>query len=186
MSALPRAFQATRRVTFSFIGRRAGGPDCVGGGTQVVCRHMRHHPGLPGRKCCIPRRTAHDSGRRHGMTASRSGLRHFDIAASPSAGRFNRLSWSIITGLHAFKMVQHMLGAISRPHCQEVMMRILQRATAPNGNKPRVSFFGEDHKSLPDRYKFYASPSCIAIRCSCAWRIQPIPGLIVHLSHQQG
>ena len=137
---LPLTFQATCLVTLTFIGRCACCPDCVGSCTQLMRCHMCHCRSLSGCKSRFPRRSAHHSGCRHGVTGGISGMRHCDLASRPSARQFNiRMSRTIIAGLHVFKEVQHVLRAISCPYRKQMMIGVLESTAATHIDKPGVS-----------------------------------------------
>jgi hypothetical protein len=100
LCTLPLTFQATCLATVTFIGRCACGPDCVGSCTQLMRCHMCHCRSLSGCKSRFPRRSAHHSGCRHGVTGSHSSLRHCDLASRPSARQFDGSMRPLVIGLH--------------------------------------------------------------------------------------
>jgi hypothetical protein len=100
LCTLPLTFQATCLVTLTFIGRCACGPDCVGSCTQLMRCHMCHCRSLSGCISRFPRRSAHHSGCRHGVTGGHSSLRHCDLASRPSARQFDGSMRPVVMGLH--------------------------------------------------------------------------------------
>src|SRR5689334_17254643 len=118
LCALPSTFQATCLVTLTSTGRCACGADCVGSRAQLMRCDMRHYGSLSGCKSRFPRRSAHHSGCRHGMTAGRPSLCHPDLAARPGARQFDGSTRPVVIRLHFLEEVQHMLCTIGRPYRQ--------------------------------------------------------------------
>jgi hypothetical protein len=89
-----------------------------------MSRHMgnRHRlPGGEGGKLCS---AGHFAGRRVCSDGGFVSLLHRDLTSDPSVRQFDRPAWTVIARIHFFEEVQHVLCALGRPHCKEVVMRV--------------------------------------------------------------
>ena len=62
------------------------------------------------------------------------------ILPHAQARQGNRLSWPIVIGWHGFKEVQHTLRTIRGPCGKQMMIGLLDGATAPYDDKPGSRF----------------------------------------------
>src|SRR5262249_12943947 len=147
LGTLPLALQATGLLTLIFRSRRAYGPDCVGRCPQLMSCDMSHRHGLSGGVSRFLRGAQHLSGRGIGSKGGGAGLRHRDLTPRPGTRLFDRSARTVVTGLRLLEEVQYVLRAIRRPHGKKAMIGVLQGAAATHGNKPGVSFLGEDDLS---------------------------------------
>ena len=85
------------------------------------------------------------------MAARGAGLRHRDLAAHPRSGLLDGLARAQVRRPGRLEVMQDVLRAGRRPQSKKVMVRVLQRAAAANGNEPGIADFGEDH-SIAIRY----------------------------------
>jgi hypothetical protein len=44
--------------------------------------------------------------------------------------------------------MEHVLGAVSRPHGEQLMIVIAEAAATSHGDEPRIPDLGEDHQSV--------------------------------------
>src|SRR3982750_3260404 len=83
------------------------------------------------------------------MACCRSCLSHRDFAACPRSSLLHRTARPRIHRLDRLEERQDVLSAFGRPFSEKPMMRVVQRASATDGDESRVALLGKDHRSLP-------------------------------------
>jgi hypothetical protein len=64
-------------------------------------------------------------------------------AEVPHAGPWTR---TVVLRPYLLEVVQHVLGAVGRPHREKTMIVVLQRPAATDRDEPRIPDLGEDHE----------------------------------------
>lgn len=123
------------------------GLDGVGGGTQVMFRHVTDASSLASGVRSEPSSTAKRSSGTHRVTAGGSSRHHRHLAASPGPSGLDRAAGPVVLGLLLREPVQDVLGAIRRPQGKKPVVGIGERFTAPDGDHTRITNRGKDHGS---------------------------------------
>jgi len=111
-----------------------------------VGRHMAHRRGLAGSvrgMSCCPSQV---SGRAICMAGRRAGLSPRDLTPRPGAREVDRPTWTAVLRPRLLEVVQHVLGAVSRPDRQEAVIFVSEAAAATHCDEPRIPDLGEDHQ----------------------------------------
>ena len=146
LSALPPGFQAASRLTFDFNRCRPRRPDRVGRRTELVGRHMAHRCGLAGGVRGMPCCPTQVSGGSVCMAGRRAGLCPPDLTSRPGTPEVDCPTWTVVLRPCLLEVVQHVLGAVSRPDRQKAVIVVLEAAAATHGDEPRIPNLGEDHQ----------------------------------------
>jgi hypothetical protein len=85
---------------------------------------MSHHRSLSGGISRFPRGASQVSGSAHRMSAGGTGFSHRNFTSRPSARQFDCSARTIIARVGFFKEVQDMLGTISSPYRQKMVIRV--------------------------------------------------------------
>jgi hypothetical protein len=141
--ALPFTFDASG--TGVARARCSGGLDCIGGGTEIVLRHVAYTSRLSGGIGGIPRGPHLGAGRSHRVSAVRPGVHHLHIPTSPRARRPDRVPRASVRWLAFLEQMQNVFRAVGSPQCQELMIRISERPATMDRDQARVADLGEDH-----------------------------------------
>ena len=139
--------RAGRRSHRRFRGRRTGGFDRVGRGTELVCGDVRHRCRLAGGERDVPSSPVQLSSGSHRMAGRSTGPRHLDLAARPRPDLLDRVAGPRIRGLLRLEEVKDVLCARRRPQAQEPVVGVRERPPAADRDETRVALLGEDHGS---------------------------------------
>ena len=177
LTALPLTFLPTGALTPAVWRSRAYRLDCVGRRAEFVGGDMSYRHGLPCSIRRMPRSTGQipSSGVRSAGRCAR--LRHRDLAPHPSTCLLDRLARSRISRLHLLKQMQNVLRAVSCPHGEKPVIRVLQRAATANRDESGVAIFGKDHNA----------PSCERVqgKLSRTFKYSSIAFIYFNLSGQR-
>jgi len=166
LGTLPLALQTAGLHAVVFSRCRARGLDRVGRGTEFVGRHMAHGRSLAGSVRGMPCCPTQVSGRGVRMAGRRSGLSPRDLTARPGTPEVDRPTWTVVLRPCLLEVVQHVLGAVSRPHRKKTMIVILEDPAATHGDEPRIPDLGEDHQLVHLAF-VSANGSKIGLRRTC-------------------
>ena len=119
--------------------------DGVGGGTEVVFRHVAHAGGLASGVGGEPSSTAKRSSRTHRVTAGGSSRHHAHLATSPRPCCFDRAARTAVLGLLLHEQVQDVVGTFRGPQSQEPVIGIAERPATPDRDHTGIANGGEDH-----------------------------------------
>ena len=147
LGALPLALQTAGLHAVVFRRCRPRGPDRVGRGSEFVGRHMAHRRGLAGSVRGMPCCATQVPGRGVCMAGRRAGLSPRDLTPRPGTPEVNRPTWTVVLRPYLLEVVQHVLGAVSRPHREKTMIVVLEDPAATHGDESRIPDLGEDHQS---------------------------------------
>jgi len=143
--ALPPALESSRTPALRLWRCRAGGPDGIGGRTELVRRDVCDTRGLAGGVRGMSRRPAQRSGSPVCMAAGRPRFGHRDFAVRPGPSELDRSTRAVVSGAGLLEVAQHMFGACRGPQGEQLMIRVGQSATAPDRHQPGVADLREDH-----------------------------------------
>lgn len=90
-------------------------------------------------------------GRGVGMAARRPGDCPRDLTPRPGTPEVDGPTWTVVLRPGLLKMVQHVLGTVSRPHREQTMIVVLEGPAATQGDEARITDLGEDHQVGPSR-----------------------------------
>jgi len=107
---------------------------------------MAHRRGLAGSVRGMPRCPTQISGRSVCVAGRCAGFYPPDLAPRPGPPEVDCPPWSVVLGPCLLEVVQHVLGAVSRPDCQKAVIVVLEAAAATHGDEPRIPDLGEDHQ----------------------------------------
>jgi hypothetical protein len=80
-----------------------------------------------------------------GVARGGASLGHRHLAARPGASHLDRVARAVVIGPHLLKVMEHVLGAVSRPHGEQLMIVIAEAAATSHGDEPRIPDLGQDH-----------------------------------------
>jgi hypothetical protein len=87
-------------------------------------------------------------GRVVGVAAGRASVPPADLTSRPGTPEVDRPAWTIVIGACLLEAVQHVFGAVDRPHREKTMIDVIEAPTATHGDESRISDLGEDHASI--------------------------------------
>src|SRR5258706_5074311 len=175
--ALPLTLKPAGILFLAIRCGRMHGLDRVGCSAEFVGGDMSYRRSLPGSIRRMPRGTGQIPCSRLRMAGCRAGLRHPALAPHPSSCLFDRLARSRISRLHLLKQMQNVLRAVSCPHGEKPVIRVLQRAATANRDESGVAIFGKDHNA----------PSCERVqgKLSRSFKYSSIAFIYFNLSSQR-
>jgi hypothetical protein len=97
---LPVALESSCGLALAFRRGGTGGPDRIGGRTELVRGDVCDRSSLASGVRSMPCRPTQISGRPHGMATRRTGLHHLDLTAHPGANLLDRFTWSSVLRLN--------------------------------------------------------------------------------------
>lgn len=151
LSPLPVAFVSSGLRILRIGGTH--GFDRVCGGAQIVFGDVSDAGRLSG---CVGGESCGAfewSGSAHRLSAQRAGLHHRHPSHCPCTRRspFTRCSHCLagagVAGALGFEEVEHMLGTVSSPQRQPLVVVIGQGATTADGDHRGITDIGQDHAS---------------------------------------
>jgi len=83
------------------------------------------------------------------VTGGGTGVHHGDFAAHPCTHLLDGAARSVVGGLRLLEVVEDMLRAVGCPEGKQVVISVLQRAAATDGDQPGIRDRAENHRSLP-------------------------------------
>ena len=115
------------------------GHDRVGGGAELVVRHVGHRYGVTGCTSRLLRCAGRLSGGVMCGTSGDARLSYGDLAARPSTRLFDRPSRTVVPWARFLEEVKHVLGAVGRPYREKTMIGVLKPATSTHSDEPGIS-----------------------------------------------
>jgi hypothetical protein len=107
---------------------------------------MAHRRGLAGSVRGMPCCPTQVSGGGVCMAGRRAGLCPLDLTPRPGTPEVDCPTWTVVIRPCLLEVVQHVLGAVSRPDRQKAVIVVLEAAAATHGDEPRIPDLGEDHQ----------------------------------------
>jgi hypothetical protein len=147
--ALPLALQSPSAFLTVVGCGSSCGLDRIGGRTEFVRSHMRDDRCLAGSVGGVPRCAVQVSGGAHGMAARRACLGHRHLAPRPVPGVRDGSARAVVVRSDRFEERQDVFGTCCRPERQQVVIRVGERAAAPDRDEPWVADLRQDHRSPP-------------------------------------
>ena len=145
LGALPLALAPPGTLCLSLRRRRTHRLDRIGRGPELVGGDVGHEgrlgSGVRGKPGCPTQRPRGGIG---GAT-HRPGLHHLRLTARPGPRLLDCPPGSRIGRRDRLEKRQHVLGAPGCPQGEETVVRIGERASAPDRDEARVTYFGENH-----------------------------------------
>ena len=149
LGPLPLTLEATSLVTQVCSSRRACRPDGVGRRPEFVSCHVGHRRGLTGsmrRLACGPAEVSRGGV---GVASGIACLGHGDLASNPRPGLLDGPAGALVSRPNLLEEMQHVLSAIGRPKCEQVVVGVSQGPASTQGDEPGVSNLTEDHCRWP-------------------------------------
>ncbi len=109
-------------------------------------RDVSYSGRLAGRVRGVARRSSEVPGSSVGMPRGGSRFGHPHLSPYPGTRELDRTPRTVVIGPRLLEEGKDMLGAVGRPERQEVVVVIGQAATTTQGDEPRISDLGKDHR----------------------------------------
>jgi hypothetical protein len=119
--------------------------DCIGGGAEIMLRHVAYASCLTGGRGGITRRPLQGAGRTHRVSTAGPSIHHLHIPASPGTGRVDRVPRASIRWLAVLEEAQHMFRALGSPQCQKLMIGISECPATADRYQARIADLRQDH-----------------------------------------
>jgi hypothetical protein len=145
LGALPPALQSAGFRAVICPRCRPNRPGRIRSGAQFVRRHVADGRRLAGGVCGMPCCSTQISGRRVGMAGRRASLGPPDLAPRPGPPKLDRAPRTVVLGSGLLEVVEYVLRTVGRPDRESVVIVVLERPSATDGDQARIPDLGKDH-----------------------------------------